>query len=320
MLRDYGLEVLRIEAASIVAVAERLDDSFDQAVQAIVDCKGRVITTGIGKSGHIARKMSGTLTSTGTPSQFLHPADALHGDVGIVSDEELVFLFSFSGETEEVLALLPTLKHIGARLVAMTGRADSSLGRACDIVLDVSIEREACPHNLAPTASTTVMLAMGDALAIAAMRARDFQHDDFARYHPAGSLGRRLLLRVADVMRKGTELAIVEPDTTLIETISAITRAGAGAACVVGADGRLCGLVADGDIRRSLEKGLEPKTTRAEDVMTAKPTVLRGNPLAAEALEVFRALSAKVGELPVVDDAEHPVGMLMLKDLIRVGL
>jgi len=320
MHREHGVEVLRIEAAALAALAERLDAPFDRAVDAIVACKGRVITTGIGKSGHIARKFAGTLTSTGVPAQFLHPGDALHGDVGVVTEQELVFLFSFSGETEEVLALLPTLRHIGPRMAAITGQRESTLGNSCEIVLDASVEREACPHNLAPTASTTVMMGLGDALAIAAMRARDFQHDDFARFHPAGALGRRLLLRVSDVMRSGTDLAIVQPDAPLTEVIHAITRARAGAACVVDGNGKLIGLVADGDIRRSLESGLEPKSTSARDVMTASAMSLSGDPLAAEALEVFRSHPVKIGEMPVVDGDGRPVGMLMIKDLIRAGI
>ncbi len=309
-----------MEAAAVAALAERIDGAFDDAVRAILACEGRVITTGIGKSGHIAGKVAGTLTSTGTPSQFLHPADALHGDVGIVSSKELVLLLSYSGETEEILALLPTLKQIGPKMIAMTGRTDSTLAKASQVVLDVSIDREACPHNLAPTTSTTVMVALGDALALAVMQARDFQHADFARYHPAGSLGRRLLLRVSDVMRTGDELAIVPESSLLIDTIIAITRAGAGAACVVNGEGQMIGLFAEGDIRRSLLRGCDPKTTQVSEAMISDFYRIAGDPLAAEALEIFRTLPKKVGELPVLGEAGEPIGMLMLKDLIRAGL
>ena len=317
---EHGREVLQIEAEALAALARRLDSSFERAVQAVLTCEGRVVTTGIGKSGHIAGKVAGTLTSTGTPSQFLHPADALHGDVGVVSSRELVLLFSYSGETDEIRALLPVLRRIGPKMIAVTGKTDSTLACACDVVLDVSVEREACPYNLAPTASTTVMLGLGDALAIAVMRARDFQHDDFAMYHPAGSLGRRLLLRVEDVMRKGSELATVPLGATITEVIGAITKAGAGAACVLSADGTMAGLVADGDIRRSLERGQQPNETKVEDVMTRTPRTLAPDLLASEAFDLFRTLPAKIGEMPVVDTGHHPVGMLMLKDLVRAGL
>jgi arabinose-5-phosphate isomerase len=319
-VRRHGREVLRIEAAALAVLAEALDESFDAAVEAILACKGRVITTGIGKSGHVAGKVAGTLTSTGTPSQFLHPADALHGDVGIVSERELVIVFSYSGESDETRALLPVLRQIRPKLIVVTGRSESTVARAADIVLNVPVEREACPHNLAPTTSTTAMLALGDALAVAVMRARDFQHDDFARFHPAGALGRRLLLRVTDVMRTGSELATVGAEASLIDAISAITRAGAGAACVLDSAGRMIGLVADGDIRRSLERGLEPKSTRAVDVMTADPRTVAPDMLASEALELFRTLPKKIGEMPVLDEDGRPIGMLMLKDLVRAGL
>lgn len=318
--RDHGREVLRLEAEAVAALADSLDESFDRAVTAVLDCKGRVVTTGIGKAGHVAAKVAWTLTSTGTPSQFLHPTDALHGDVGVVSRDELVIVFSNSGETDEIRALLPVLRAIGCRTLAVTGRPESALARSCEIVVPVIVEREACPYNLAPTASTTAMLALGDALAIAVMRARDFRHDDFARFHPAGTLGRRLLLRVSDVMRTGAELATVSQEATLIEAITAITRAGAGAACVLDNNGVMVGLIADGDIRRSLEKGLEPKSTLVKDVMTHNPKHLVGDPLASEAFEVFRTLPVKIGEMPVVDDTGRPVGMLMLKDLVRAGL
>ncbi|MEP0766157.1 MAG: KpsF/GutQ family sugar-phosphate isomerase [Fimbriimonadia bacterium] len=319
-VRDHGREVLRLEATAVAALADSLDDSFDRAVTAVLGCKGRVVTTGIGKAGHVAAKVAWTLTSTGTPSQFLHPTDALHGDVGVVSRDELVIVFSNSGETDEIRALLPVLRAIGCRTVAVTGRPESALAKSCEIVVPVVVEREACPYNLAPTASTTAMLALGDALAITVMRARDFKHDDFARFHPAGTLGRRLLLRVSDVMRTGSELATVRQGATLIEAITAITRAGAGAACVLDDDGVMVGLIADGDIRRSLERGLEPKSTLVKDVMTRNPKHIVGDPLASEAFEIFRTLPVKIGEMPVLDETGRPLGMLMLKDLVRAGL
>lgn len=319
-MRDIAREVLRIEAQSILRLIDRLDERFERAVQMILSCKGRVVTTGMGKSGAIARKVAATFASTGTPAFFLHPAEGVHGDLGMVTGEDVVLALSTSGETDELLAILPALKRIGVQLIAMVGRTESTLAQAADVVLDVSVEREACPYNLAPTASTTAMLAMGDALAITVMQERRFTPEDFAVFHPAGTLGRRLLLRVHDVMRTGDSVAVVHQARPLREVLFAITRANAGAACIVNDEGVLAGIITDGDIRRHLLRDVANLDRPAEELMTRTPYVVRGNPLAIEALHLFESLPVKIGEMPVLDDSGKPVGMLMLKDLLRTGI
>ncbi len=317
---EVAREVLHIEAQSILRLVDRLDERFEQAVQIILSCKGRVVTTGMGKSGAIARKVSATFASTGTPAFFLHPAEGVHGDLGMVTADDVVLALSTSGETDELLAILPALKRIGVRLIAMVGRGESTLAQAADVVLDVSVEREACPYNLAPTASTTAMLAMGDALAITVMQERRFTPEDFAVFHPAGTLGRRLLLRVHDVMRTGDSVAIVHQGQPLRDVLFAITRANAGAACIVDDRGVLVGIITDGDIRRHLLRDVANLDRPAEALMTRTPHVVRGNPLAVEALHLFESLPQKIGEMPVLDEEGKPVGMLMLKDLLRTGI
>lgn len=319
-MRDIAREVLHIEAQSILRLIDRLDERFERAVQMVLSCKGRVVTTGMGKSGAIARKVSATFASTGTPAFFLHPAEGVHGDLGMVTGEDVVLALSTSGETDELLAILPALKRIGVQLIAMVGRTESTLAKAADVVLDVSVEREACPYNLAPTASTTAMLAMGDALAITVMQERRFTPEDFAVFHPAGTLGRRLLLRVHDVMRTGDSVAVVHQARPLREVLFAITRANAGAACIVNDEGVLAGIITDGDIRRHLLRDVANLDRPAEELMTRTPYVVRGNPLAIEALHLFESLPVKIGEMPVLDDSGKPVGMLMLKDLLRTGI
>lgn len=317
---EVAREVLHIEAQSILRLVDRLDERFEKAVQMILSCKGRVVTTGMGKSGAIARKVSATFASTGTPAFFLHPAEGVHGDLGMVTADDVVLALSTSGETDELLAILPALKRIGVRLIAMVGRVESTLAQAADVVLDVSVEREACPYNLAPTASTTAMLAMGDALAISVMQERRFTPEDFAVFHPAGTLGRRLLLRVHDVMRTGDSVAIVHQGQPLRDVLFAITRANAGAACIVDDRGVLVGIITDGDIRRHLLRDVANLDRPAEALMTRTPHVVRGNPLAVEALHLFESLPQKIGEMPVLDEEGKPVGMLMLKDLLRTGI
>lgn len=311
--------VLREEADAIHAIADRLDESFEKAVDWIVGCKGRVVPCGLGKSGHIARKTAGTLSSTGTPSLFLHAAEALHGDLGGVTADDVVVLYSYSGESDEMVRLLPALAAIGARSILVTGRPDSSVGKLVSLVLDVAVPGEACPNNLAPTTSTTAMLAVSDALAVAAMERRGFTREDYARFHPAGALGKRLLLTVRDVMRQGVDLALVSPTTPLVELLQAITRAGAGAACVVDQGGRLLGFVSDGDLRRHFLSSDQPMEGAAGDLMAANPTTIAPHILAVEALEAFQNYPRKIGELPVVEDG-RVVGMLMLKDLLRSGI
>jgi arabinose-5-phosphate isomerase len=318
MIAETGRAALRQEAAAILACADQLGESFVRAVELILDCSGRVIPCGIGKSGHIARKAAGTLSSTGTPSLFLHAAEAVHGDLGMVTSRDIVMLYSHSGETAEILELFPALRAIGAVSILITGRPTSRAGLLADVVLDTCVMEEACPIRLAPTTSTTVMLALSDALAIAVMDRRGFSTGDFARFHPAGTLGRRLLLRVADVMRQGDDLAVVEPETSFMETLRSITRAGAGAACVE-VDGRMAGIITDGDLRRCLLNDPRALESTAGDIMNDQFSTLAPELLASEALDRFLSHEKKIGEMPVIADGAL-VGLLVLKDLLRSGI
>ncbi len=318
--RQVAREVLQIEAEAILRLQDALDESFDQAVQALLNCEGRLILSGVGKSGAIARKLAGTFSSTGTPAIFVHPTEAAHGDLGTITAQDVALLLSFSGESDELVMLCPALKRLQVFTIAMTGRADSTLGRMANLVLNVPIEREACPHNLAPTASTTAMLALGDALALATMVARGFTPDDFALNHPAGALGRRLLLRAHDVMRTGDALAVVPETAPLRDVLFAITKAGAGAACVVNEQGVMVGFITDGDIRRRLLQDESALSRPVSEAMNRNPYTLKGNPLAIEVLERFHSLTVKIGDLPVVDDEGRPIGIIVLKDLLRIGI
>ncbi|HRI44423.1 MAG TPA: KpsF/GutQ family sugar-phosphate isomerase [Fimbriimonadaceae bacterium] len=317
-----SLEVLRRvlgeEAEAIRRLADRLGSEFVQAVDWITVSMGRVVPCGVGKSGHVGRKAAATFASTGTPSLFLHAAEALHGDLGMVTAADVVLVYTYSGETDEIVRLFPSFQAIGARTIALTGRIESSAARLADLVLDVAVEREACPNNLAPTTSTTVMMAISDALAVAVMERRGFKSEDFAKFHPSGALGRRLLLTVRDVMRTGTDMALVSPNAPVLEVMRAITNAGAGAACVV-EEGRLVGFVSDGDLRRHMLAGEGSLAAVASDLMVTGVTTIAPDLLAAEAVEVFQNLPKKIGEMPVVEDG-RVVGMLMLKDLLRSGI
>ncbi len=311
-----GKRVLQDEAAAILTLAEDLG-RFDEAVEAIYRCTGRVITCGVGKSGHIARKTAGTLSSTGTPSLFLHAAEAVHGDLGMVTGQDVVLMYTHSGETDELVRLFPSIRSIGAKTILVTGRPDSSTGRLADIVLDTKVTSEACLNGLAPTTSTTVMLALSDALAIAVMEKRGFGKEDFAKFHPSGTLGKRLLLRVSDVMRPLPEIAVVASADPLLEVSRAITQAGVGAACVV-EDGKLAGFISDGDLRRHLANAGDV-AARAADLMTKGVSTIEPDMLAIDAFEVFQNLPKKIGEMPVLRD-ERLLGLLMLKDLVRSGI
>lgn len=311
--------VLKEEAEAVAALADRLDESFRKAIDLIESCPGRVITCGVGKSGHVARKTAGTLASTGTPALFLHASEAVHGDLGMVTGRDIVLLYTYSGETDEIVRLFPSFKNLGAKTVLITGRKDSSAGREADLVLDVHVEKEACPNNLAPTTSTTVMMALSDALAVAVMERRQFTSDDFAIYHPSGALGKRLTLRVADVMRKGQDLALVTRDMPIVDVMHSITKAGAGAACVVDGSGGLIGFISDGDIRRHFENSDDPRSAKAGDIMSTNPAEIEPSMLAFEALEAFQNYPRKIGEMPVVEEG-RVVGLLMLKDLLRSGI
>lgn len=311
-------EVLRIEAQAISSLIKRVDANFEKAVKLILACKGKVVVTGMGKPGFIGAKISATLSSTGTPSLYLHPADAIHGDLGRVTKDDIVVAISNSGETEEILRLLPTLKKIGAGLIAMVGNTKSTLARHSDVVLNVGVEKEACPLNLAPTASTTAMLAMGDALAIALLEQHGFKEEDFAFYHPGGSLGKRLILKVEDIMRKGKSNPIVKEDTKIKDVLLKITEARAGSASVINKKGILVGIFTDGDLRRHL--GVDPAlpVRRVREVMTKSPITISKDMLAADAFRILR--EKKIDEIPVVNDKKRPIGLIDVQDLLKAGL
>ena len=319
-LLDRARAVFLAESVAISDLAPRVGPTFITAVEMLVQCKGRVITTGIGKAGIIAHKVAATLSSTGTPALFLHPSEAVHGDLGMVSESDIVLAFSNSGESDELSRMLPSLKYIGAPIVAIVGSLDSTLSRAATIALDINVAAEACPLGLAPTASTAAMLAMGDALAMCAMESRGFTREDYAIYHPAGALGRKLTLRVSDIMRSGEQLALVNEVATLQFAMFQITKAGAGCAFVLTDSGNLAGIVTDGDVRRAIQFDRDSLDRPASEVMIHNPFVIVGNPLAAEALQMMEESPKKIGEAPVVDADGQPVGMLMLKDLLRSGL
>ena len=309
--------VLRLEAEAIRQLIPRVNASFTRAVKLLVACKGRVVVTGMGKAGIIGQKLSATLASTGTPSLWVHPAEAIHGDLGRVTRQDVVVTLSNSGETEELTKLLPVIKRIGARLIALTGNVRSTLGRHSDVVLDVGVDKEACSLNLAPTASTTAMLAMGDALAVVVAEAKGFKERDFARLHPGGQLGRRLLLRVRDLMRTGDANPVVRERARVKHVLVAITRARAGSASVVDDRGRLGGIFTDGDLRRHLDTAVNLAEQRVSEVMTPHPKTIGADGLAAEALQVLQ--DHKIDELVVVAGRRRPVGLLDVQDLLKAG-
>jgi arabinose-5-phosphate isomerase len=321
LLVEKAREVLSIESDAISRMASRLDGSFERAVQLILDCKGRVVVTGVGKSGAIGRKLASTFASTGTPALFLHASEGLHGDLGMVAPGDVLIAISYSGRTDDLTGILPVVKDMGVPVIAMTGNANSYLGDHADVFLDVSVEKEACPLNVAPTASTTATLALGDALAICAMSSRSFTHDDFARFHPGGTLGRGLKLRVADLMRTAERLARVSMAATLRDSIKEITEAAGGAAAVVAHDGTLAGYITDGDVRRLLVKTENAEVllqTPVAQFMTKTPLSLSPEMLAIEALRILQERG--VDDAPVVDDKNKPVGVLDVQELLRAGL
>jgi arabinose-5-phosphate isomerase len=312
---ELARRVLAIEADAVRALAARLDERFLAAVSLILACKGRVIVSGIGKSGHIARKIASTMASTGTPAHFVHPAEASHGDLGMVQAEDIFLGISYSGESDELLNIVPLIKRRGAKLIALTGNAASTLAREADVHLDGGIAQEACPLNLAPTASTTAALALGDALAVALLDARGFTSDDFARSHPGGSLGRRLLTHVRDVMRTGNAIPSVPQDATLAEAILEITRKGMGMTAVVDGARRVVGVFTDGDLRRTMERDADLRGKMIAAVMTRNPRSVRPEALAVEAVETMER--CKTTQLPVVDAEGRLVGALNIHDLFR---
>lgn len=310
--------VLQIEADAVVGLNAYINEQFAAACQLIFNNSGRVIVTGMGKSGHIGNKIAATLASTGTPAFFVHPGEASHGDLGMITAADLVLALSNSGETEEVLKLLPVLKRLGIRLLAMTGNPDSTLARLADIHLCTKVAKEACPLGLAPTASTTATLVMGDAIAVALLEARGFSADDFALSHPGGSLGRRLLLRISDVMHSGPQIPLVSMDARISEALLEISRKGLGMTGIVAPDGSLAGIFTDGDLRRVLDQRVDIHQVAIAQVMTRNCVTARAEMLAAEALKIMEL--KKINALLVTDNKQHPVGALNMHDLLKAGV
>lgn len=317
-ISKMALKVIDIEARSIAALAERVDENFIAACECILDCAGRVVVIGIGKSGHIGSKIAATLASTGTPAFFVHPAEAMHGDLGMIQPGDAVLAISNSGETDEVNTILPPLKRIGVTLIAMTGNAGSTLARHSDIHLDVGVEQEACPLGLAPTSSTTAALVMGDALAVSLLESRGFTPEDFARSHPAGQLGKRLLLHIRDVMHGGDDIPSVPETATISQTIVEMTRKRLGMSAVLDTAGRVIGVYTDGDLRRTMDAGVDLHTTPITEVMTRNGKSIGPGALAAEAVQMMDEF--RIQGLLVIDDDGVLVGALNFQDLLRAGV
>ncbi len=310
-------KVLQTEAAAVLALADRLDERFAKAVRLVVECKGRVILTGMGKSGIICRKIAATFSSTGTPAFFLHPADALHGDLGVIRNEDVVIALSYSGENEELVRILETLKRLGASLIAVTSNSGSTLGQAADVALDCQVSEEACPMNLVPTASTTAMLALGDALAMTVLVEKGFQPEDFANLHPGGELGKKLM-RVEQLMVQGEQVPLVSRDTAMPDVLYEMSRKGLGMTCVVDGDRALLGIITDGDIRRKMAAARNVLELAAADVMTPHPVVIDRSTLAAQALNILE--QRKITSIVVIDAERRVEGVVHLHDLWRTGM
>ena len=317
-LLALAAEVLDIESRAVDALRSRLDASFAAACELCMDTPGRIVVTGMGKSGHIGNKIAATLASTGTPSFFMHPGEASHGDLGMITGQDVLLAVSYSGETDEVLTILPLVKRMGAKMLSMTGKPKSTLARAADVHLDVSVSEEACPLNLAPTASTTATLAMGDALAVALLKIRGFTAEDFAMSHPSGSLGKRLLLRVADVMRSGDDVPKVTADVSLSDGLMEMTQKGLGMTAIVDADEKVLGIFTDGDLRRALDAGVDVRKTAMQEIMHTKCKTTTSDILAAEAVHVME--ENKITGLLVTDESSRLVGALNVHDLFRAGI
>jgi arabinose-5-phosphate isomerase len=311
-------KVFDIEAKAINRLKDNINKEFKKAVLFILNSKGRVVVTGMGKAGIIARKLSATLSSTGTPSLFLHSAEAVHGDLGRVTREDVVIVLSNSGSTDEIKKLLPLLKKIGSKIIAITGNTKSLLAQYSDAVLDVCVEKEACPLGLAPTASTTAMLAMSDALSVCLLELKNFKEEDFAFYHPGGALGRRLLLKVEDIMRTGAANPVISEKKKVSEVLIKITQSRAGSASIVDKKGILTGIFTDGDLRRHLGKNPDLSRRKVKEVMTKNPTTITKEKLAVEAMRILK--EKKIDEIPVVDEKQRPIGLLDVQDLLKAGL
>jgi arabinose-5-phosphate isomerase len=308
-------DAIAIEAQAVSALAGRLNDQFSQTVQAILNCKGRVILIGVGKSGLIAKKIAATFASTGTPSFFVHATEASHGDLGMITPEDVVIALSNSGQTEELVAVLPAIARRGAKIVAMTGKLQSALARQADLVLDCGVEKEACPLNLAPTASTTAALALGDALAVVVLKARGFSEEDFARSHPGGSLGRKLLTHVRDVMRQGERIPTVPPSASISGAILEITKKGLGMTAVIDAEHKLLGVFTDGDLRRLIEQGLDLRGLLVSEVMNRSPKCISPDKLAVEAVRLMEV--CHISQVMVTDEHNQVLGALNFHDLFE---
>ncbi len=317
-IKSKGKEVIKIETSTIADLRESIDDEFVKAVKILFECKGRVVLTGMGKSGLIARKIVATLNSTGTASIYLHPTDALHGDLGMVRKEDVVILISKSGATEELANLIPMLKRLNVKLIAMGGSRNSRLESECDVFLDISVKEEACPFDLAPTSSTTAALVMGDALAVVLLQMREFTKEDFAVLHPGGSLGKRLSLSIKEIMHKDDRIPVVKEDTPIKDVIFEITSKRLGTTTVVDSDGILKGVITDGDLRRLLERTLDIKDLKAKDIMSKNPKVMRDHYLASFALQTME--NYKITTLIITDSVNKPVGIIHLHDLVNLGL
>ena len=318
---EHAQDVLRMEAEAILELVPRIDENFAAAVNLILECEGRTVITGMGKSGLIGRKLAATLASTGTPSFYLHPAEGIHGDLGMVTAADVVIALSNSGETGEVLNILPSLRRIGAKIIAMVGNANSTLGKNADVILDVGVSKEACPLGLAPTSSTTAALAYGDALALALLKKHNFTASQFAIFHPGGSLGRKLLLTVGNIMHKGDENPTVLADTTVQDALFVITDKGLGAVSVVDENGIMQGVLTDGDIRRGLSKGVDFLQRPVRELMTANPKTITQDKLAAQALHLMESNKPKpITVLPVLDENRKVIGLLHMTDLVRQGV
>jgi len=318
---ENARNVLKMEADAILELIPRINGQFTAAVEMILACPGRTVITGMGKSGIIGRKMAATLASTGTPSFYLHPAEGIHGDLGMVTADDVVIALSNSGETGEILHILPSLRRIGAKIIAMVGNPNSSLGKNADVVLDVGVSKEACPLGLAPTSSTTAALAFGDALAVALLSKRKFTADQFAVFHPGGSLGRKLLMTVADVMHAGDENPLVKGDMMVQDALFVITDKGLGAVSVVDDENKMIGVLTDGDIRRGLSQGFSFLTRPVTELMTKSPKTITQDKLAAEALHLMESNKPRpITVLPVIDAEKHVIGLLHMTDLVRQGV
>ncbi len=318
LLQSLARQVLTVEAQAVTDLIARIDDRFVRACDLMLHCQGRIVVLGIGKSGHIGGKIAATLASTGTPAFFVHPAEASHGDMGMITAQDVVIALSNSGETDEILTLRPLIKRLGVPLITLTGKPGSTLGQAADVDIDVSVAQEACPLGLAPTASTTATLAMGDALAVALLEARGFTAEDFARSHPGGRLGRRLLLLTDDVMHTGERMPRNAPDDVLKDALLEMSRKGLGTTVVVDSEDRVLGVFTDGDLRRALDRPVDVHTARVAEVMTRNCKTIAPGTLAAEALQ--RMQQYKINALPVVNSAGRLVGVLNMHDLLRAGV